>query len=233
MNIKECKIQKLLNDYDFFKNKEIKSGLFKNMMFDVIPTEGCYLPKLLGVYEQPLQEFLKNFPINSYERLINIGCAEGFYAVGFATKYKNLEVIAFDIEENARKTTKHLADTNKTNIIIHDLFDINTFSKYIDKKSIIFCDIESSEKVLLNPAINPDILHYDFIVESHEFMDNSITDILIKRFEKTHNIYYITDNKERNLSEIKFLETLKNEEILSCIEESRPGPTPWLVMIKK
>jgi hypothetical protein len=233
MNINEPKIQEIIKKYVFLNDKKIKMGLFENMIFDITPTEGCYLPKLLGVYEQPLQDILKTFPIHSYERMLNIGCAEGFYAIGFALKYKDLEVVAFDVNDRAKEAAKKLAEQNKFNINIQGLFDFETFSKYIDKKTIIFCDIESYEKFLLDPSKNLNILHYDFIVESHEFMDSNITNILKDRFEKTHNITFISDNKKRHFENLNFMETLSDNEISCCIEESRPGPTPWLIMTKK
>lgn len=233
MNINEPQIQQIIKNNNLLNDKNVKMGLFKNMSFTVMPTEGCYLPKLLGLYEQPLQDFLLNFPIDSYDRMINIGCAEGFYAVGFALKYKNLEVIAFDIDKKAQETTKKLAEENNVNVEINGLFDNETFSKYIDKKTIIFCDIESYEMELLNPSKNSDMLFYDFIVESHEFMNSNITNVLIERFKETHNINYITDNKKRHYDELVLVKSLNDEEIFCCMEESRPGPTPWLVMTRK
>jgi len=40
--------------------------------------------KLLGFYEQPLQPYIEQVIQTGYPTIINIGCAEGYYAVGLA-----------------------------------------------------------------------------------------------------------------------------------------------------
>ena len=53
---------------------------------DFLPqsAEGCHIAKLLGCYEQPLQPFIEEAIANAYPTILNIGCAEGYYAVGMA-----------------------------------------------------------------------------------------------------------------------------------------------------
>ena len=85
------------------------------MSFVAQSSEGCHVAgKLLGCYEQPLQPYLKRAIDRNYETLINIGCAEGYYAVGLAIAMPNTNSLAFDIKRlNARKACSDLAEKSK------------------------------------------------------------------------------------------------------------------------
>ena len=40
------------------------------------------IPKLLGSYEQELQPLLQRLAAQNYSEIVDIGCAEGYYAIG-------------------------------------------------------------------------------------------------------------------------------------------------------
>jgi hypothetical protein len=56
-----------------------------------------------------LHDIVETAITRRYDRVINVGCAEGYYAVGFATRMPETDVIAFDIDPIARRQTRHLA----------------------------------------------------------------------------------------------------------------------------
>jgi hypothetical protein len=65
---------------------------------DFLPrsAEGCHIAKVLGCYEQPLQPYIEAAMSEGYCTLLNIGCAEGYYAVGMARHMPLTCVLAFD-----------------------------------------------------------------------------------------------------------------------------------------
>ena len=63
--------------------------------------EGCHIAKLLGCYEQPLQAFVEIAIQKRYPTILNIGCAEGYYAVGMARRMPNTRVLAHDLNPKA------------------------------------------------------------------------------------------------------------------------------------
>ena len=68
--------------------------------------------ELIGCYEQPLHSHIQEAIEANYESIINIGCAEGYYAVGMARKLNETKTYAYDINGNAQQACMQLADEN-------------------------------------------------------------------------------------------------------------------------
>ena len=75
--------------------KEVISGIFKGMKYVKSSYGSCYMPKILGIYEREISEALINALQNS-DLFINVGAAEGYYAVGAGLKFPELKVIAYE-----------------------------------------------------------------------------------------------------------------------------------------
>ncbi|MFM7256136.1 MAG: hypothetical protein ACKO3C_10935 [Betaproteobacteria bacterium] len=57
----------------------------------------------MGCHEQPLQPFIEAAIKDSYPTILNIDCAEGYYAVGMARRMPKTMVMAYDL--NPRSST--------------------------------------------------------------------------------------------------------------------------------
>lgn len=215
----------------------VHQGLLSGLKFLDHSSEGCHVAKLLGTYEQPLQGPLEQL-LNKgkYRKLLNIGCAEGYYAVGLARKMPQVISFAYDTDPHAREACKNLAIRNgvEDRVIIDKLFTHAEFSKFSDQETLVFCDIEGAEVELLDPAIAPDLSKMDIIVESHECLVPGVTELLIKRFSTSHEIRRIDDSGMRLLEAMPtWFYKLAHLDQLLCVWEWRSGPTPWLVMTQK
>jgi len=92
---------------------KVRNGPFKGMMYPEISTvESTLLPKLLGSYEKEIQSCIESICQVNYSEIINIGCGEGYYAVGLALKNPNAKVFAFDINKQARVLCRKMAILN-------------------------------------------------------------------------------------------------------------------------
>ena len=214
----------------------VMHGPLAGMDFLSQSAEGCHIAKLLGCYEQPLQPFIEQAITNAYPTILNIGCAEGYYAVGMARRMPITQVLAFDLNPKAQEVCTALAQKNKvTNRVkVGALFKPEDFAKYTNQKVLVLCDIEGAEKDLLNPELAPTLKDMDLIVESHECIIPGITQILIDRFKDTHQITLVQDNGQRQLKDApKWFNNLAHLDQLLATWEWRSGPTPWLVMNAK
>lgn len=205
---------------------------------DFLPqsAEGCHIAKLLGCYEQPLQPHIETAITGSYDVILNIGCAEGYYAVGMARRMPSTKVMAFDLDPNARRVCLELAQKNGVaeRISIGELFTPTDFAQWTAGKVLVFCDIEGNERELLDPAKAPALAHMDLIVESHECLVPGITQLLLDRFGATHDITVVEDDGQRALAKMpKWFGNLAHLDQLLAVWEWRSGPTPWLVMRAK
>ena len=67
-----------------------------------------------GTSEIELEDIIKAALETGYDRLVNLGCSEGYYAVGIALKAREIEVYAFDVDPLARRQVHRLAKLNHT-----------------------------------------------------------------------------------------------------------------------
>ena len=198
--------------------------------------EGCHIAKLLGCYEQPLQPFIEQAINRKYSKILNIGCAEGYYAVGMAKRMPTTKVLAFDLNPKAQEVCKSLALQNGVSdrVLVGALFAPDDFARYANEKVLVLCDIEGAERELLDPIKAPALHSMDIIVESHECLTAGITQTLIDRFTNTHQITLIQDDGQRRLeSPPQWFLNLAHLDQLLAAWEWRSGATPWLVMTAK
>src|SRR5215204_4418004 len=61
----------------------VQEGPFAGMRY-LSETRDPILPKLVGSYEAEIQPWIRAAITQRYRRVIDVGCAEGYYAVGMA-----------------------------------------------------------------------------------------------------------------------------------------------------
>ena len=76
----------------------VQTGLFRGMTCIADADEGCLVPKLLGCYEEELSASLEELIARGYDRVIDVGCASGYYVVGLAMRMPRAEVFGFDTD---------------------------------------------------------------------------------------------------------------------------------------
>jgi hypothetical protein len=214
----------------------VMQGPLKGMDFLPQSAEGCHIAKLMGCYEQPLQPFIEQSIQAGYPTVLNIGCAEGYYAVGMARRMPHTQVRAFDLNPKAQATCAELARKNDVSgrVAVGALFKPEDFAAYAGQKVLVLCDIEGAERELLDPEAAPALAGMDLIVESHECLIPGITQTLITRFTPTHHLNLVQDDGQRRLeSPPPWFMGLSHLDQLLATWEWRSGPTPWLVMRAK
>lgn len=211
----------------------VMQGPLQGLDFLPQSAEGCHIAKLLGCYEQPLLPFIEAAIQARYPTILNIGCAEGYYAVGMARRMPQTKVLAFDLNPKAQQVCAELAAKNGVadRVQVGALFQVSDFAAYPGQRVLVLCDIEGAEKDLLNPQAAPALSGMDLIVESHECLMPGITQALIDRFKATHDITLVQDNGQRQLVNApNWFNNLAHLDQLLATWEWRSGPTPWLVM---
>ncbi len=212
----------------------VRSGPFADMTMVQKRTEGCLVPKLLGCYEQELHDVLQALPERDYQVVVNIGCAEGYYAVGLARLLPDAEVWAYDIDASARETCTALARENGVSdrVQIGELFAQQDFQGFDGQRVLVACDIEGDEIGLIDPDAAPALRHMDILIELHDCFDPTISERILERFETSHDIRFVQTGA-RNLGDFPELANLEHLDQLLALWEWRTGPTPWAFMTVK
>jgi hypothetical protein len=183
-----------------------------------------------------LQPFIEAAIEANYQTILNIGCAEGYYAVGMARRMPATQVLAFDLNSKAQEVCTALAEQNGVSdrVQVGALFKPEDFEQHSGQSVLVLCDIEGAERELLDPNLSPALKGMNIIVESHECLIPGITQLLIDRFKDSHQITLVQDDGQRRLtSPPQWFLNLAHLDQLLATWEWRSGPTPWLVMVSK
>jgi hypothetical protein len=213
---------------------EIQAGLFKGMKYLPDCAEGCYLPKLLGCYEAELEPAFLQARQRNYQAVVNVGCSEGFYAVGLALLMPQAQVFAYDTNLPAHAQCRQLAVQNGVSdrVTIDGLFQPADFQKFADRKTLVLCDIEGGEEKLLDPSQAIALQQMDIIVELHDGFAPNIMELMMARFSATHDIS-IVEHQLRDITLPPLVAAWGSLDQLLAISEWRAFPTPWAVMWSK
>ena len=135
----------------------VQGGPFQGMEFVAQSAEGCHVPKLLGCYESELHEHILAAAGRGYEAVINIGAAEGYYAVGLARLMPDVRVYAYDTNAAAHPVCQSLAERNGVagRVVIGGVFRGEDFDRFAGQRTLVVCDIEGGETDLLDPRRYP------------------------------------------------------------------------------
>ncbi|WP_395145765.1 hypothetical protein [Armatimonas sp.] len=207
---------------------EVQNGLFAGMKYLPEATGSVFVPKLLGSYEAEIAEELKKLLTREYEVLVDIGSAEGYYAVGLAFIQKNLKVYAYDSDTRAQKLCQEMALLNgvEDRVTVLGKTTSESLNRVCGNRTLLICDVDGAEHLILDPEKVQKLKMTDILVETHDFVDSSITPTLIKRFEMSHDLLFIA-TCDKTPKDYPVLGFLTDEEQRKILGEYRPAPQTW------
>jgi SAM-dependent methyltransferase len=212
-------------------------GPFKGMQYPGTEAAGsAFIPKLLGSYEKELQPILEHLLAKNYTAMVDIGCAEGYYAVGIARRLRQCRVTAYDLDPRARDLCQSMAKLNGVtdNFRVETFCDAKTLENFAPGgKSLIICDCEAYEKQLFTPAVRDALRGHDILIEMHDFLDITISSYLIDLFKDSHKQTRITsvdDLQKARDYDYPELAGLSLPVRRQALAEDRPRIMEWLIL---
>ena len=215
----------------------VAHGPFKGMELsnDVWWSRNDNITQILGIYEQHVLERLKSFSAEG-NRFVDIGAADGYFAIGMAYSKMYSEVFAFEIDPSGQDRIKKNAVRNQCSDIV-SVFgeaDYSSLEKLVcdSIKTTILIDIEGAEYKLLDDKMLTLLSSCYIICELHPFLvydGYKLQNKLIEMAKQKFNVELI---KRKNYSPNIFseLDNLSDEERLIAVGEGRAKNTSWLVL---
>lgn len=147
------------------------------------------IPILFGSYELELHPVIEEAVANRFERIIDIGCAEGYYAVGLARRTEAI-VYAFDCDPRERFYCRKMARLNNVEdrVLVRSWCDETILKNMAIGRCLIISDCEGYEVHLFSDDIAPSLKNCDLIIEVHEGTDVDVGSLLTKRFRNSHHV---------------------------------------------
>jgi O-methyltransferase len=170
----------------------ILSGPFAGMPYLDETVWGSITPKWLGSYESELHDLVETAIACRYDRVINVGCAEGYYAVGLAWRMPEAEIITFDIDPFARRQTLRMASMAGVSkrVKVRNGCGRADLNDLISERTLVLVDAEGYESSLLSVEHVPGLKRADLLVEIHEEdgvgCANAVEISMAERFADSH-----------------------------------------------
>ena len=114
---------------------------------------GAAAPKLLGVYESELAPWFQKWSAIPFQHIINVGAAEGYYAVGCAMLWPYAPVTAFESSEEGQRLLTRNVEMNglqsRVKIMGHCGQEQLRTAMLNGQPSLVIIDVEGAEGQLL------------------------------------------------------------------------------------
>jgi hypothetical protein len=217
---------------------EVQAGPFAGMTLlqDSSWYGGDVLAKLVGTYEMELWPTIEAIIEWSPDVVINVGCAEGYYATGFALALPEATIHAIDITKDALRICERAAQANRAEARMRlelscTPASLTTLLRH-SNRACLFVDCEACELPLIGGLDPQDLGNACFVIECHDFIQPGTTDALLKHLSATHDTRRI-DECDRDPLAIPLLRDVPDDLRSQAISERRPTRMWWLAGFPK
>lgn len=211
-------------------NGVVQAGPFKGMQMypDTAWPETNRSAMLLGFFEQELQAEIEReiarLGTMPNPRVVNVGCAEGYYAVGLARRLPHARVHAFDVDARAMTITRKNAEVNRVTLAEA------TLDEALNDADLVVMDCEGGEFSYLDPVRYPGVGKATIIVELHPDRKlGRIDERLNAWYRDTHAARLVAEGgRDPNSSSLLWRYSSFERWLAVC--ENRPCLMNWVVL---
>jgi hypothetical protein len=176
-----------------------------------------------------------------FTHIIDVGAADGYYAMGCAMIWPGAQVIAYEADASGRKILKVFAARNR----LEERIECRGRCETIDLckalegvgRGLVVMDVEGYENILLDSANAILLKSFCLIVELHDLRVENLGEMLTARFQTTHTISEIW-TRRRQLGDFtypknKLLRILLLGQLRRISDEERGSPMRWFILQPK
>ncbi len=170
---------------------EVTAGPFAGMRFPDWGLTGidAFSPRVIGSYEEELHDAVEVAIATQPPVVVNVGSAEGYYAVGLARRLPQATVHAYDTNPLRIERLLEIAELNGVTVEGHAApATHDSLAGELVPGSLVVCDCDGPEDELLDPVAVPVLRECTLIIEAHDLLKPGITPRLMAAFESSHEI---------------------------------------------
>jgi hypothetical protein len=217
----------------------VHDGPFAGMRFpDMAVGRSTFLiPQLLGAYERELREVIDDVVDRGFEQIVDIGAAEGYYAVGLARACPASVVHAYEMDAFAAGICRALAAANGISgtLELHGECTPAALAALPARNTFVLCDVEGAEDRLMDPAAVPWLRTAMLLVELHDFAAPGIEGRIRDRFSASHRVRVIPSECRyaEDFPRVMDLPERTYADRVLAVSEFRPYRMAWAVLEPK
>lgn len=182
----------------------------------------------LGLYEKELLDVIEAMEPGQFDAFIDIGAADGYYAVGVLHAHKVHKCICFEQSPEGRRAIEENWQRNGSpgDLAIHAEANLETISKLQGAdigRALVVVDIEGFEFTLLQPQVLELLSSCTVIVEIHNWVENFLEryEQLLRNAARHFDVSFI-ERTERQTSHLPELRDFTDDNRLLLTSERRP-----------
>lgn len=205
---------------------EVLHGPFAGMRYAPRATGGVHhlVAKLLGAYEEELADAIAAQVARRPPTFVDLGAADGYYAVGFARASPGTDVHAYEIDPVARRALRANARENGVRVRIHGPANARRLAAHDLDGAFVLCDLEGAELDVLGGEALLALARSTLLVELH-----GTGPALRERFAASHAVTEV-GSRERDPGAHRELDGAPPELRVHAVDELRQGPMTWLLL---
>jgi hypothetical protein len=218
-----------LEVYDLL-NGTVTYGPFKGLKLTRFPYWGSFDlgSQCLGLYELEVLEILRKLSPVSDRLFIDIGAADGYYALGMLYANKCAKAICFEKSERGRETIQQNAKLNNLESGLFVLGEATSesilgLSPTDLVGAVVIIDIEGYEFELLTETVLRQLKNCTLIIEIHNWVENF--EEKYPAFLRVASLFFdieIIERFGRDTSNMPELRDFTDDNRLLCVSERRP-----------
>ena len=171
--------------------RRVRNGPFTGLRYVGESPSPQIGPFLLGLTEMEIWPFIHRLLAGEFDAFINVGAAEGYYAVGMARFSRIPRVISYEGDRLGRVLTRFMARKNgvAARLDVRGACDPELLDDTLAPiaRPALLIDVEGYEEELADPTRVPALRRATMIIELHEHQ-RPMADILRPRFTATHDL---------------------------------------------
>ena len=184
--------KQICEEYDY----TVQAGAFIGLRLLPNPSWGALdvTAKLVGAYEEQLSPLILEAVAQRPDCVVNIGCADGYYAVGLRRLLPDAAVLAFDIDPRAEAELAQTESLNGVRVAYHAGYD---WARPLPEimacsKPFFVLDCEGAEQHL--PEIPAELVAKStFLIETHDSNVPGVTRQLSEFLSPSHAVVEIVE----------------------------------------
>lgn len=229
--------QKIILDGNELFGNIVAHGYFSGMSLpkEVWWTENDRFIKLLGFYEEHVIKKLAELG-KQYKHFIDIGGADGYFAVGVLHGKLFERCTCFEISPKGREVIYKNAKLNNVlqKITIEQEGNRETIKSIVSTHgpSVVLCDIEGAEFDLFDECLLNTLSDSTIIIELHDDVmscaSNARSDLIMRAKEK-FDVTYLP-RQTPNMNNIPEITNWSDIKRYLALDECRPRKMDWLLL---
>ena len=214
----------------------IASGPFAGMKYVASWGDTHFTNRLLGTYEKEVAGIVEGICQRGYQLVVDVGAADGYYACGLMWRMPAARMKAFEMQVRLHPLLREIAAKNglEERLELFGVCTVETLRRELDTsgRCLVVCDVDGVEIDLLDPALVPQLIKADLLVEVHDRIRPNVSKALTERFQPTHSVEFVVQ-VPRGLHDLPTSIRLDANLAVKVMNEGRGPDNDWLWMRSK